>query len=72
MAFFIELTSQDPARKPGPFIINVDSIKIVYQGIHGAVVRDSTNLTIEVEETYEEIKCQIMQAPAIREAAARP
>ncbi len=70
MAFFIELTSQDPARKSGPFIINVDSIKVVYQGLHGAVVRDSSNLTIEVEETYEEIKRQIMEAPSLPEAAA--
>ena len=59
MAVFIELTAQDRARKPGPFLVNVDSIRVIYQGRDGAVVHLDSKDSIEVKETYDEIKRQI-------------
>jgi hypothetical protein len=31
MAVLIELTAQDRTRKGGPFLVNVDSIKVIYR-----------------------------------------
>ena len=59
MAVFIELTAQDRARKPGPFLVNVDSIRVNYLGRDGAVVHLDSKDSIEVKETYAEIKRQI-------------
>ncbi len=59
MAVFIELTAQDQARKPGPFLVNLDSIKVVYPGLDGAVVHLDSKVSIEVKETYDEIKRRI-------------
>ncbi len=70
MAFFIELTARDKVRRPGPFLVNVDSIKVVYQGLDGAVLHLKSKVSIEVIETYEDIKRRIMSAEALREVAA--
>jgi hypothetical protein len=59
MAFFIELTAQGRARKRGPFLVNVDSIKVIYQGLDGSVVHLDGKVSIEVKETYDEVRRQI-------------
>ena len=59
MAVFIELTARDQARKRGPFLINVDSIKVIYAGLDGAVVHLDSKVSIEVKETYDELRRQI-------------
>jgi hypothetical protein len=59
MAVFIELTAQDRARKRGPFLVNVDSIKVIYQGLDGSVVHLDSKVSIEVKEAYDELKRQI-------------
>lgn len=59
MAVFIELTAQDPARKKGPFLINVDSINVIYEGLDGSVVHLDGKVSIEVKETYDELRRQI-------------
>jgi hypothetical protein len=56
MAVFIELTANDRARKSGPFLVNVDSIKVIYQGSDGAVVHLDNKVSIEVKERYDELK----------------
>ena len=59
MAVFIELTAQDRARKQGPFLVNVDSIKVIYQGLDGSIVHFDSKVSIEVKETYDELRRQI-------------
>jgi hypothetical protein len=59
MAVFIELTAQDRARKQGPFLVNLDSIKVIYQGLDGSVVHLDNRVSIEVKETYDELRRQI-------------
>ncbi len=59
MAVFIELTAKDPVRKQGPFLVNVDSIKVIYPGLDGAVVHLDDKVSIEVKETYDELKRQM-------------
>jgi hypothetical protein len=59
MAVFIELTAQDSARKWGPFLVNVDAIKVIYQGLDGSVVHLDNKVSIEVKETYDELRRQI-------------
>jgi len=59
MAIFIELTSRDRARKLGPFLVNVDAIRVIYEGSDGAVVHLDSKDSIEVKETYEELKRKI-------------
>ena len=59
MAVFIELTSQDRARKRGPFLVNVDSIKVIYPGLDGSVVHLDSKVSIDVKERYEDLRRQI-------------
>jgi hypothetical protein len=59
MAVFIELTAQDQARKRGPFLVNVDCIKVIYRGLDGSVVHLDSKVSIEVKETYDELRRQI-------------